>query len=80
MSLHQNSVPSFTHLVQSKLVNLSRDHLSVLHHVTMISLTLPITHLPGKERQPPGLLPYLILSSPNSVTRQNKLTISLSTV
>ena len=75
MSLHQNSVPSYTHLVQSKLIDLARDHLSVLHQVALVSLTLTISHLPGKDRISPGVFPHLILSSPNLVTRQIKLTI-----
>ena len=56
MSLHQNNVPSYTHLVQSKLINLDRDHPSVLRQVTLVRLTLPISRLPGKDRIPPGLL------------------------
>ena len=76
MSLPLNSVPSCIHLVKSKLINLAtyifpRDHLSV----AVVSLTLPIIHLAGKDRIFPGLLhKSCILRQFPTHTKANNLT------
>ena len=76
-TLYQNSVPSPTPCVKSKLINLATcifpspgsNHPS---SVSVVRLSLPITHLPGKDRTPPGLL-HKSCILPNNLTHHPAL-------